>query len=160
MARIALAAVGLMLILFAGGFAAEKAFVRSGPVYDINGETISAPGGVNDQFEAGDVLTPKNGDLADAEYHDTVRVTNTTDNLRMIEHEDYEWFEKNGTIKIISGSRLIGSESLTIDYEFADPESEQENYIAVIGNQLTVSKFLIIALGAALAIAVMRVLAG
>lgn len=160
MSRIIIAAVGLMLVLFGGAFAAEKAYVRSGPVYNIEGEELLPPGGKNDQFEAGDVLTPSNGDLDDAEYHDTVTVRNTSSTVRMIEHQDYQWFESNGTIKVLSGGRLVGSESMSIDYTFADPETEQENYIAMIANQLTVGRFLVIALGAALAVAVMRMAAG
>lgn len=156
MVRMLVGIVGLTLILLVGGIVVQGAYDRSGKLYQIDDETITG----NPSLDPG-VYTLDNSNIADAHYRETVTVTNSTGTVIMVEDQDYIWHENNGTIEVIAGGRLDGSDQMVVDYKFTIPGAEGETeLLEIYSAQLTFSSALILAMFAALFIAGMKVFGG
>lgn len=157
MARAILAAVFFIILMTVGASAISYQGEVLGHTYDSN-ETINAD---SSAFAAGEVYETTNANIDDAVYDDDSKIVVTDANgVEVVEGEDYEWNENNGTIAILSGSSLTDDASLDIEYGFTIRSDQQGEVLNIVGGQMGIGQALMYVFGAVLAIAMVRIFAG
>lgn len=153
-----LAAFFFILVMTIGAGAISYQGDALGHTYDIESETVSASGAT---FSGGEVVTLENSNIDDAVYDDNSAIDVFDDqSVEMVEGEDYEWNENNGTITVLAGGGLTDSADMDVNYSFHIPNQQQKDVLTIVGGQLTVGKGLMYVFGAVIAIAFVRIFAG
>lgn len=109
MARAVVAILGLVVVGFLAVQGLDAGLATAGDTRDIDSESWTP--------NAGSITDLANSNLENAYYTDQVEVFDSNDN-RMVDGDDYIWYEQNGTIKTVTGGDLDGESSATINYEF------------------------------------------
>lgn len=123
--RIAGVFLGLAIVAAMAVFGLQSALAGAGQREVIDGETFTP--------NAGTVQELDRSKLANTYYNDTVYVEDEN-GQRSFEGEDYVWFEKNGTIKPLTGGNLDGDASATIDYDYRTTTETQRELTAMLSN--------------------------
>lgn len=116
-----IAVVVVALVFVGGGIGAQYALSDMGSQNDYS-----------EDFEAGSVGTLEtfNHSNVDGAYYDrSVNVSGA--NMGMVEGQDYEWHETNGTLTVES-ERLANS-TAKIDYGYSMPTQAQDDIASTIG---------------------------
>lgn len=102
------------------------------PAFQAAGEDIT---NVNETFQnptGGDVIQLEDSDRTGAYYDDEVSVFDET-GAEMEAGTDYEWFQTNGTLKVLSGGDLAGDDNGTITYGYDQTTETQRQQATVLG---------------------------
>lgn len=86
----------------------------------------------NESFtpKAGSVTTLERSSLSNTKYVDDVAVFDDG-NDRVFEPDDYQWFERNGTIKTVTGGQLDGATSATVTYSYQQTTERQRGFASM-----------------------------
>lgn len=109
---------------------------------------------------AGDIveLDQSNLDSVRYFYGSNVTVRNSS-GFVMAPGTDYDWLRSNGTLRVLSGTRLDANTN-EIDYGYRVTSDNVENVTGAIGSGLRVGTILVWALAVAFVVASVRVLGG
>lgn len=109
--------VMLGILLVGGVFAVDAAFTESGDDIQITNETFT-------DTTAGNIVELDDSKQTGAFYENETTVFNDSD-AKMEENTDYQWFEVNGTLKVLSGGDLAGDANGTVSYSYDQTTEEQ-----------------------------------
>lgn len=123
--RIAGAFIGLAIVAAMAVFGLQTALAGAGNKEVIDSESFNP--------SAGTVQSLDRSKLSNTYYNDTVVVTDENGD-RSFEGQDYEWFERNGTIKPLSGGNLAGDSTATISYDYRRTTQTQRQLTAMLSN--------------------------
>lgn len=145
---IALLVLGLLVVVGAAGI--DAAHQQAGEQFQHN-ESFSP--------DAGNVTVLDNSNLDGVVYDARVTVKDSNQQ-KMVSGEDYEWLKTNGTVKTVSGGRLDGESSATINYGYGAPTETQTNIATLMSGLFEVQSVLLMVLVVGLLLSGMRVLGG
>lgn len=135
--------IALALLVVTGAAAVDASLSDAGVENDIT----------NEEFDASTtgVKQLNQSNLDGVRYDDVVTVRNDKDR-QVVAGEDYRWNESNGTIEVLSGGDLVGSNQATIDYSYTNPTDSQQDVGALFasGFDILALLFLLLAVGAVL----------
>lgn len=151
MSRLLLATVVLVLTLSVGGFALEAQYEQAGAP-ETRSEQLASSGGLSPGVHELD-----RSNIDEVHYAQSVNVTNES-GLAMVEDHDYQWHASNGTLDVLAGGGLDGSNA-TVEYTYYNPGHQQDNYIGLMGRVFSASDVLVVAFGVVLVLAVLSVVA-
>ena len=112
----AIVAVLLVSIFLVGGGAVAQL------VYEDTGDHTTVDESV-DTGSIGTLVTLNDSNLEGVFYDETVNVTNGSD-VQMVPGDDYQWFEQNGTLEVLSQS-LANETGATVQYDYRRPTQTQ-----------------------------------
>lgn len=127
----ALAIVLVGLLLVGGAAALSGSLTEGGQQLDVENESWQP----STTFES-----LEHSNIQDARYDERVVVVNKSGNL-MAPNVDYVWNDENGTVRAVSGGRLVGDNSAKIDYGYSVPTAKQKNVAEVGASGLEASRF-------------------
>lgn len=122
--------------------------------YEDTGDLQSQTESFNASNE-GDLVILNESNRQGVFYGDTANVTNESGEL-MLEGQDYEWFESNGTLQVQSQSLV--NDTATVDYNYRIPSQQQTqmaSFLAQIFDSAYAIPFIfivVLVIGAALAL--------
>jgi preprotein translocase subunit SecF len=119
------AAIILAILLVGGGVVAQISFNESAE------QELS----FTETFDAGDIGTIvkfNESDQGNKVYYDDTVVVKTKNNKELVDNEDYEWMEDNGTLKVLSDD-LANTVDNEINYSYRAPTDQQQH----IGNRVS-----------------------
>lgn len=147
-AVVALIIVAIMLV--GGAATAQFAVSSTGDKRTFTEEfNTSAPG---------DIVEFNQSNVEEVYYSDTVNVTDENGTL-MRDGQDYEWIERNGTLRVLSGE-LENDTDATIRYSYRDPSPTQVNQASRIATLFDSALWIPLALLIALLVAALGVFGG
>lgn len=136
--------IAVALLVLAGATAIDASLADSGAQTEITGEEFDA--------STAGVKSLNQSNVAGVRYDSVVTVKNQS-GVTMVDGQDYEWNETDGTVEVLSGGNLVGDNPATIDYVFTNPSDTQENVGGVFASGFEVLGLLLmlLAVGAVLA---------
>lgn len=129
--------IAVALLILTGAAAVDASLSDSGAQTEITGEEFNA--------STAGVVQLNQSDQAGARYAETVNVKNESD-VEMVAGEDYTWDSTNGTIEVLSGGDLIGSDPASINYSYRVPSETQEAVGGVFASGFEVMGLLLLLL--------------
>lgn len=128
-AVIALVVVAIMIV--GGAAMAQVAFEDTGDLQSFS-EGFNAS-------STGDLVVLNQSNREGVYYQDTVNVTNESGSL-MIDGQDYEWYEDNGTLEVLSTD--LTNTNATIQYGYRVPSEQQRNVSGYLGSIFSSAAYL------------------
>lgn len=123
--RIAGVFIALAILAAMAVFGLQTALAGAGTKETIDSESFTP--------NAGTVQTLDRSKLDHTYYNETVQVVDENGD-RSFEGDDYEWFDRNGTIKPLTGGNLDGDSSATITYSYRQTSQQQRQLTALLAN--------------------------
>lgn len=117
--------IGLAILAAMAVFGLQTALAGAGNKEVVDSESFNP--------SAGTVQTLDRSKLSNTFYNDTVDVADENGE-RSFEGEDYEWFERNGTIKPLVGGNLDGDSTATITYDYRRTTETQRELAALLSH--------------------------
>lgn len=108
--------IAVALLILTGAAAVDASLSDSGAQTEITGEEFNA--------STAGVVQLNQSNQAGARYGETVEVQNQS-GVEMVSGQDYSWNSTNGTIEVLSGGDLVGSDPATINYSYRVPSETQ-----------------------------------
>lgn len=118
----AFVALVILAIMAVAGF--QMALINAGEDVTVVNETFTP--------SADTVITLDDSNIDGAFYEESVVVYNNS-SVEMTEGTDYTWFQKNGTIKPLSGGDLAPDDEGTITYSYQETTQEQRDMAQILG---------------------------
>jgi hypothetical protein len=97
----------------------------------------------------GSLVTLNQSNLDTVYYTDAVTVTDEN-GTEMRATEDYEWYSSNGTLRVLSGGRLVNDSTATVNYSYRAPTGQQRSLASQLAQFVNVAYALPLVLAAAL----------
>lgn len=141
--------VSLAIILLAGVTGINAAVKASGPATTVSGENFTP--------NAGNITELSQSNVKTAIYDRQVVVLDE-DGTRMLEGNDFVWYEDNGTLMTIEGGDLDGDTTASISYGYNEPGGETRGFATVVGYGMNIMSFFVFVIGVGIVLGAVRVL--
>lgn len=119
-----IAAVVVALVLLGGGIGVQYSMQEAGTQHNYTEEF--------DTGTVGSTVTFNESNIDRVYYTERVTVTNESGE-NMLEGDDFEWYQENGTLKV-SSSDLANNVNAQIDYSLRNPTDSQHTFATILGN--------------------------
>lgn len=129
--------IAIALLVLTGAVAVDASLSDAGFETEITAEEFNA--------SAAGTVTLNESNRDGVFYNDEVSVRDDK-GREMVAGEDYEWNETNGTINVLSGGDLVGTDPAEIDYGFRVPSDEQSAVADVFASGFEIIGLLLIVL--------------
>jgi uncharacterized protein YdeI (BOF family) len=124
------AAILLAMMLVGGAAVAQISYNESAEQEQTFTETFDAGA-------AGTIVTFNESNMGNLYYYDDTVTVVTKNNKELVDGDDYEWFDENGTLKVLDGD-LDNTTDNEITYSLREPTEQQteiaENVAVIFGS--------------------------